>query len=160
MDAVDTVIWILPFLALLDVISVFYTASLGYSLGTYNWWELFANLFVGAGSIYVYPYAIIYLAIVVGIAYALLYVKNRKLRPSHTPDKVIFLVLVGVIFYLYMRLTAAFLMNFFLPTIIERGTSMPELVLLIYVGSALSLGFYLWDTVLSWVRRIESEKKE
>lgn len=159
MDAVDRVIWILPFLALLDVISTFYAASLGYSLAKYNW-ELFAYLFVGAGSIYVYPYAIIYLAIVVGVAYALLYIKNRKLRPSHTPDKVIFLVLVGVIFYIYMRVTAAFLMNFFLPTIIERGTNMLELVLLIYVGSALSLGFYLWDTVLSWVRRIESEKKE
>jgi hypothetical protein len=158
LDAVDRVIWILPFLALLDVISTFYTASLR-PLANYNW-ELFANLFLGAGSIYVYPYAIIYLAIVVGVAYALLYIKNRKLRPSHTPDKVIFLVLVGVIFYIYMRLTAAFLMNFFLPTIIERGINMSELVLVIYVGSALSLGFYLWGTVLSWVRRIESEKKE
>lgn len=159
MDAVDRVIWILPFLALLEVISTFYTASLR-PLANYNW-ELFANLFVRvAGTIYGYPYAIIYLAIMVGVAYALLYIKNRKLRPSHTPDKVIFLVLVGVIFYIYMRLTAAFLMNFFLPTIIEHRTNMSELVLFIYVGSALSLGFYLWDTVLSWVRRIESEKKE
>jgi hypothetical protein len=159
LDNIDNVIWILPFLALFDVISTFYAWSKVSSLQGYNW-ELFASFFVGAGSIYAYFYAVIYVLIVVGIAYVLLYVKNKVLKPNRTPDRIIFLVLVGVVFYIYMRISAALLMNFFLPTIIERGLNMVQLPLIIYAGSALSLGFYVWDTVLAWMRSSGDKKKK
>lgn len=158
MDAIDNVIWILPFLALLDVISTFYIAGRSYVLGSYEW-ELFALLFVRGSSFFVYLYAAIYLLIMVGIIYALLFVKNKKLNPSRRPDKAVFLILTGVVFYIYMRLTAAFIMNFFLPSIIQRGLDMFQLTLVIYAGALLSLGFYVWDTVLSWMRHDDSKKK-
>lgn len=157
MDAIDNVIWILPFLALLDVISTFYVAS--QNSPSYEW-GVFALFFVGAGPFYVYLYAMIYLLIVVGIAYLLLFVKNKELNPSRRLDKAVFLILIGIVFYIYMRLTAAFIMNFFLPTIKQRGLGMVQLTVIIYAGSALSLGFYLWDTVLSWMRYDASEKKK
>jgi hypothetical protein len=158
LDAIDTVIWVLPFLALLDVISTFYIAGRGYALGSYEW-ELFALLFVLGGSFFVYLYAVIYMVIMVGIAYALLFVKNKELNPSRRSDKAVFLILIGVVFYIYMRLTAAFIMNFFLPSIIQRGLGMFQLTLIIYAGAFLSLGFYVWDTVLSWMRHDDTKKK-
>lgn len=158
MDNVDTVIWILPFLALFDVISTFYAWSKVSSLQGYNW-EFFAN-FVSASSIYAYFYAAVYILFVVGIAYVLMYIKNKVLKPSRTPDRVIFLVLVGVVFYIYMRMAAALLMNFFLPSIIERGLNMFELPLVIYAGCILSLGFYVWDTVLAWERNSGDKEKK
>jgi hypothetical protein len=158
LDAIDNVIWILPFLALLDIISTFYIGGRGYALGSYEW-ELFALLFARGGSFFVYLYAAIYLLIMVGIAFALLFVKNKKLNPSRRPDKAVFLIMIGVVFYIYMRLTAAFIMNFFLPSIIQRGLDMLQLTFFIYVGAFVSLGFYTWDTVLSWMRHDDSEKK-
>lgn len=151
-------IWILPFLALFDVISTFYAWGKVSSLQGYNW-EFFAS-FVSVGSTYAYFYAAVYLLIVVGIAYVLLFIKNKVLKPPRTPDRVIFLILVGVVFYIYMRIAAALLMNFFLPSIIERGLSMSELPLIIYAGSVLSLGFYVWDNVLAWVRNSGDKKKK
>ena len=159
MDAIDNVIWILPFLALLDVISTFYTEILGHSLQSYGW-ELFASFVYVFPSFYAYFYALVYLLIVVGIAYVLLYIKNKVLKPPRTLDKAVFLILIGVVFYIYMRLTTAFIMNFFLPTIIQRGLDMFQLTLIIYAGSVLSLGFYVWDTVFSWMRHDDSEKKK
>jgi hypothetical protein len=158
LDAIDNVIWVLPFLALVDVISTFYIAGRGYALGSYEW-ELFALLFVRGGSFFVYLYAAIYLLIMVGIAYVLLFVKNKELNPSRRPDKAVFLILLGVVFYIYMRLTAAFIMNFLLPNIIQRGLGMFQLILVIYAADFLSLGFYVWDTVLSWMRHDDSRKK-
>jgi hypothetical protein len=151
------VIWVCPFLAFLDVASTFYVESQGYSLEVYER-GLFASLFVGAGSIYIYLYAVIYLMIMVGIAYVFWYIKNRELKPTHILDKAFFLALIGVMFYICMRLTATFLVNFFLPEILERRINVSSLTWIIYGTSALSLSIYLLQPVLSWVRRNGSKK--
>jgi len=109
LDNIDKVIWILPFLGVLDVTSTLYVESLGYSLALCEP-GFFARFFVVAGLIYFYIPA--YLLIIVGLAYALWYIKNRKLDSSNFFDKIIFLFLVGVACYVYMRLTDAFIGNF------------------------------------------------
>jgi hypothetical protein len=159
LDAVDKVIWVCPFLAFLDVVSTFYVESEGYSLELYER-GFFASFFLREGSVYFYLYSAIYLLIMVGIAYAFWYIKNKGLNPSRIFDKVFFLALLGALVYIYMRLTAAFAINFFLPSIIERGTSVAWLTLVIYLSCLLSLGIYLWQPVLSWVRSNDSRKKE
>jgi hypothetical protein len=158
LDGVDRAVWVLPFLALLDVVSTFYVGSLGYSLQYYER-GFFASLFLLAGSAYTYLYAAIYTLIMIAVAYALWYIKNKELKPSRIIDKVFFLVLNGILFYMYLRLTAAFTMNFLLPSILERGLNVFLLTVIIYVSSALSLGSYLWQPVLAWVRPHDKERK-
>jgi hypothetical protein len=157
LDAIDKVIWVCPFLSLLDVTSTFYIRSQGYLLEVYER-GFFASLSVAAGSVYVYVYAVIYLLIMVGIAYVLWYIKKRELQPSRIFDKVFFLAVIGVVFYIYMRLTATFLVNFLLPTIIERGINVFSLTLVIYGTSAFSLTIYLFQPILSWVSRGDDKK--
>jgi hypothetical protein len=69
-----------------------------------------------------------------------------------------FLALVGVVFYVYTRLTTTFLMNFFLPMIVQRGINVFALTLVLYGSCALSLGIYLWKPVLAWVSYNETKK--
>jgi hypothetical protein len=104
LDSVDKIIWILPFLSILDVISTLYVESLGYSSVLYEA-GFFARYFVGAGLTCVY--IVIYLSSVSIVAYVLWYIKNKKLNSSVFFDKVIFLILVGVACYIYVRLTVA-----------------------------------------------------
>ncbi len=148
LDSVDKFILVLPFLAILEVASALYVESLGYPLVRYEA-GFFSRFFVGAGLTYVY--AVIYLLIIVGFAYVLWYIK-KKLSSSHSFDKVIFLFLVSVTCYIYMRLTAAFIGNFLLPHILSRGVNWFSLNLLIYLSTALSLVFYLWRDVIIWLR--------
>jgi predicted permease len=159
LDAIDKVIWVCPFLAFLDVLSTFYVKSQGYSLELYGR-GFFSSLFPREGSVYIYIYSAIYLLIMLGIAYALWYIKNKGLDPSRISDKVFLLALLGVVVYIYMSLTAAFAINFFLPAILERGTNVSWLTWVIYLSCILSLGIYLWQPVLSWVRPDDSKKKE
>jgi len=159
LDAVDKAIWILPLLALLDVISTFYVESLGYSLQYYEQ-GFFASFFVRAGSIYLYLYAVIYLFITVGIACVLWYIKNKELKRSQMLDKLFFLVLIGFVFYVYLRLTAAFAVNFLLPTILSRGISLFWLIMIIYLSSAVSLGMYLQRAVVTWVKPNDDKKEK
>lgn len=118
LDSVDKTIWILSFLSILDVISTLYVESLGYSLVLYET-GFFAGYFVGAGLTYVY--IVMYLSSVSIVAYVLWYIKNKKLNSSVFFDKVIFLFLVGVACYIYVRLTVAFVGNFMLPYFVSRG---------------------------------------
>jgi len=149
LDNVDTVIWILPFLGILDVISTLYVESLGYSLAFYEA-GLFARFFVSVGLIYFYiP---VYLLIIVGLAYVLWYIKNRKLDSSNLFDKIVFLFLVGVTCYVYMRLTDAFIGNLFLPYFIARGISRLSVAWLIYLSTAFTLSLCLWRDVIEWVK--------
>jgi hypothetical protein len=156
LDEVDNVIWVLPFLALVDVVSTFYVAGQGYSLELYEQ-GFFSSIFVRAGSTYVYLYAAIYVLIMIGAAYLLWRIKNRELKPSRVLDKVLFLLLVAVTVYIYMRITTAFILNLFLPTILDRGINVLTVTVVIYASSALSLGIYLWRAVLTWVRYSESK---
>lgn len=157
MDSVDKVIWILPFLGVLDVISALYAESLGYSLVPYEI-GLSARFFASIGLFYFYiP---IYLLIIVGIAYILWYIKNRKLSPSDLFDKVVFLFLVGITCYLYMQLTVAFIGNFFLPYFVDGKISWSSVALLAILSTAFTLAYYLWRDVLTWLKTSENKKKE
>jgi len=93
LDSVDKIIWILPFLSVLDVISTLYVEGLGYSLVLYEA-GFFAGYFVGAGLTYVY--IVVYLSSVSIVAYVLWYIKNKKLNSSVFFGKVIFLFWLGL----------------------------------------------------------------
>jgi hypothetical protein len=71
------------------------------------------------------------------------YIKNKKLNPCVFFDKVIFLFLVGVACYIYVRLTIAFVGNFMLPYFVSGGVSWFSINLLVYLSTAFTLFFYL-----------------
>jgi len=155
LDRVDKIIWILPFLSVLDVISTLYVESLGYSLALYEA-GFFAGYFVGAGLTYVY--IVIYLSSVSIVAYVLWYIKNKKLHSTVFFDKVIFLFLVAVAGYIYVRLTVTFVGNFLLPFLVSGRVSWFSINLLVYLSTAFTLFFYLWRDVIDWVRGNGGEK--
>ena len=154
LDSVDKIIWVLPFLAVMDVISTFYVQSQNFDLQEYEV-GFFARLALLSGLIYVY--AVIYVVIIIGFSYALWYIK-KKLTPSHIFDKVIFVFLVAVTGYIYVTISATFIVNFFLPAIIQRGVNWSNVVLVTYVATLASLIFYVWRDVIVWLRT-EGEKK-
>ncbi|MEM3823518.1 MAG: hypothetical protein QXH87_01145 [Candidatus Bathyarchaeia archaeon] len=156
LDSVDKVIWVSPFLGVLDVISTLYVESLGYSLSQYEAGPL-AKIFVNAGLTYLYiP---VYLLTLSGFAYALWCIKNRKLDPSRTFDKILFLLLVGTACYVYMRITVAFIGNFLLPYRSSGRISWSSINLLIYLSTAFTLSLYLWRDVLVWVKSDDYKKR-
>jgi hypothetical protein len=156
LDNIDKIIWILPFLSVLDVISALYVESLGYSLALYEA-GFFAGYFVGAGLTYVY--IVVYLSSVSIVAYVLWHIKNKKLNSSVFFDKVIFLFLVGVACYIYIRLTVAFIGNFVLPFLVSGRVSWFSINLLAYLSTAFTLFFYLRRDVIDWVRENGSKKE-
>jgi len=87
LDEVNKAVWVLPFLALLDAVSSFYIGSFGYPSQFYERGS-FASLFLQSGLMYMYLYAVIYLFIMVGVAYVLWYIKNRELKPIRMLDSV------------------------------------------------------------------------
>ncbi len=147
MDGLDNVIWVLPILAVFDIASTLYVDSLGYHLIQYEG-GFFARFFVHAGLTYVY--AVIYLLMMVGFAYALWYIKNRLLSPSILYDKVFFVILVGATCCMYTTLTATFIGNLFLPYTFYRG-NMLSLNAIVYLGTILGLAFYLWSDIADWL---------
>ena len=156
MDSADKVIWVLPFLAALDVISTLYVESLGVSLVRHEA-GFFASFFVRAGWVYVYiP---VYLLIIIGISYALWYIKNKKLDPSNAVDKAVFVLLVIAACFIYVNLTSAFIVNFFLPSIDSQKINIFYINMLIYASSAFSLILYLWHDVVVWVKTNGEEKQ-
>ncbi len=156
MDSADKVIWVLPFLAALDVISTLYVESLGVSLAEHEA-GFFASFFVRAGWVYVYiP---VYLLIIISISYALWYIKNKKLDPSNAVDKTVYVLLVVAACFIYVNLTSAFIVNLFLPSIVSREISVFYINMLIYASSAFSLILYLWHDVVVWVKTNGEEKQ-
>jgi len=117
----------------------------------------FAGYFVGAGLTYVY--IVIYLSSVTIVAYVLWYIKNKKLNSSVFFDKVIFLFLVGVACYIYVRLTVASVGNFMLPYFVSGRACWFSINLLVYLSTAFTLFFYLWRDVINWVRGNGGEKR-
>lgn len=148
LDNVDKVIWVLPLLASLDVTSTLYAESLGYSLLIYEAGGV-ARFFVEAGLTYVY--VIIYLLGICLFSYCLWYTKNKKLNSSNLLDRIVFLLLVGVACYTYMRLTVAFTINFLLPY--SRTMQIPFfwITVIVYLSAAFTLALYLWQDVIRWV---------
>jgi len=159
LDSVDKIIWVLPVLAVLDAVSTFYVNSLGYSIADYER-GFFASLFIQAGLIFAYAYAVIYVLIIFGISYVLWYIKNRKLKTTDTLDKAIFLVLIGVTCFIYVRLTVAFITNFFLPNILERGIDLFSLDVVVTLASLFTLVYYMWYDVVAWVRSNGTRKQQ
>jgi putative Mn2+ efflux pump MntP len=156
LDSVDRVIWILPVLAVLDVASTLYVEGLGFPLISHEA-GFFAGFFVRAGLVYVYiP---LYLLLIIGVCYILWFIKNKKLDSSNQVDKVFFVLLVLAACFIYVNLTAAFIVNFLLPSIVSRGIDEVYINLLIYASSAFSLGLYLWGDVVVWVKGPDEEKQ-
>ncbi len=149
MDSIDKVIWILPFLAVADVATTLYTQSLGYSLSAYEA-GYFALMAVLADLIYVYVF--VYVLMIAGFSFILYYIKKR-LDPLRVFDKVLFLFLVVATGYIYTTLVATFIGNLVVPLAETRGLGWWYTVrILVYFSCALSLAFYLWHDVLTWVR--------
>ncbi len=155
MDSVDKIIWILPFLAMMDVISTFYVQSRNFDLNRYEVGFL-ARLALLSGIIYVY--AVIYILIILGFSYALWHIK-KKLTPSKVFDKVIFVFLVAVTAYIYVTISATFIVNFLLPAIVERNINWSSVVLVTYAATLGSLIFYVGQDVMVWLRT-KGEKNE
>lgn len=156
LDRVDKIIWVLPFLGVLDVLSTLYAEGLGYPLALYEAGS-FARSFASVGLTYVY--IVIYLLSMSAFAYVLWFIKNKKLDSSLLFDKVIFLLLVGVACYIYMRLTAAFIGNFSLPYFVAGRVSWFSVSVLTYLSTAFSLTLYLWRDVGMWVKANDSKKE-
>ncbi len=156
LDSVDKVIWVLPFLGVLDLISTLFVNSLGYSLMLYET-GLLARYFASFGLTYVYiP---IYLAILIMFSYLFWYIKNEKLDSSRFLDKIFFLLLLVVVFYVYMRLTAAFSINFLVPFLISGKLSLFSVNLLIYLSTAFTLILYTWQDVVRWIGGSEESER-
>jgi len=142
----DKVILVLPVLGVLDVLSTLYGGCLGYSLERYEAGFL-ASFFARLGLLYVYiP---VYLGILAGMAWVLLRIK-RELSPSALLDKVVFLLLVGVVCFMYARLFGTIIMNVLLFS--GRGVSsglVEGVVYLFTVGYVITL---VWRDVVEWLR--------
>ncbi|MDH7563320.1 MAG: hypothetical protein QHH24_00340 [Candidatus Bathyarchaeota archaeon] len=156
MDRVDMVIWILPVLAVLDVATTLHTMSKSESLALREV-GVFASFFTKLGLIYLYiP---LYVLCIICVAFILWFIK-KNLNPEHSGDKVIFLLLVGAACYIYTIITAAFIVNLFLPTIIERGINIFHIEILVYGASIASLVFYIWSDVTAWIKTDREEHTE
>lgn len=156
MDNVDRVILTLPVLAVLDVLSTLYMESLGYSLEVYEV-GFFASFFVHIGLTYFY--AIVYLLIICALAYFLWFIKNRELSSSHFFDKILFLLLIAVVYYVFIGLTVVSVGNFLLPSFVEGRVSRFPVILLTYSSTAVTLSLYLWQDAARWLKA-NSNKKE
>jgi hypothetical protein len=148
------IILTLPVLAALDVLSTLYMESLGYSLEVYEV-ELFASFFVHAGLTYFY--AIAYLLIISVLTYFMWFVKNKVLNWSHFFDKVLFLLLIIVVYYVFIGLTVVCVGNFLLPSFIESRVSRFPVILLTYSSAALILSLYMWQDIARWLKANSSE---
>jgi hypothetical protein len=148
LDSVDKVIWVLPFLGLLDVASTLYVASLGYSLMQYEA-GFVAGFFVARGLTYIY--AVVYPLSLVVLAYVIWGIK-RRLNASSPVDKGVFLFLVAVVCVIYTMLTVAFSRNFLLPAFLNGDVPYALVTWLVCSSSAFTLGIYIWRDVLIWVK--------
>jgi hypothetical protein len=150
LDSVDKVIWILPFLALLDTASTLYLDSLGRSSPPFVR-GFFAAFFVTPDPMLTYSLVVVYVIAFLVFSFILSYMKN-KLDSSEAVGKLVFLVLLAVIGYIYLRLTASFIVNFFYFPITSRGIDLQGITMVVYASTAFSLGYYIWHDVVAWVR--------
>jgi len=142
----DKVILVLPALGVLDVLSTLYGGYLGYPLERYEAGFL-ASFFARHGLLYVYiP---VYLGILAGMAWVLLRIK-RELSPSALLDKVVFLLLVGVVCFVHARLFGTIIMNVLLFSSRSISGGLVEGVVYFFtVGYVIML---VWRDVVEWMR--------
>jgi len=146
LSRLDKVILVLPVLGVFDVSSTLYAGYLGYPLERYEGGFL-AGFFARHGLLYVYiP---VYLGTLVGMAWVLLRIK-RKLNPSALLDKAVFLLLVGVVCFMYARLFGTIIMNVLLFSGRSVSGGVVEgVVYLFAVGYVITL---VWRDVVEWMR--------
>jgi hypothetical protein len=156
LDNVDKVILTLPILGTLDVLSTLYVESLGYSLEAYEV-GFFASFFVHSGLAFFY--AIVYLLIISALAYFLWFIKNKELTPSHFLDKILFVLLIVVVYYVFVGLTVVSVGNFLLPGFVEGRVLRFPVILLTYLSTAVTLSLYLWQDIARWLKA-NGNKKE
>ena len=146
LSRLDKVILVLPVLGVFDVISTLYVGYLGYSLEKYEAGFL-AGFFARHGLLYLYiP---VYLGILVGMAWVVLHIK-RKLSPSALLDKVVFLLLVGVVCFMYARLFGTILMNILLFSDGKVSGGIVRVVVYLFtIGYVVVL---VWQDVVDWMR--------
>lgn len=142
----DKVILVLPVLGVFDVLSTLYAGYLGYSLERYEVGFL-AGFFARHGLLYLYiP---VYLGILVGMTWVLVHIK-KKLNPSVSFDKFIFLLLVGAVCFIYARLFGTIVMNVFLSSGRKVLSGIAEwAVYLFTLGYVVML---VWRDVVEWMR--------
>ncbi|MFQ5758287.1 MAG: hypothetical protein ACE5IF_01265 [Candidatus Bathyarchaeia archaeon] len=146
LNRLDKVILVLPVLGVFDVLSTLYAGYLGYSLERHEAGFL-AGFFARHGLLYLYiP---VYLGILVSMAWALLRIK-RRLNSSAVVDRVVFLLLVGVVCFIYARLFGTILMNVLLFSDRKTSSGLVEgVVYLFIIGYVVIL---LWRDVVQWMR--------
>jgi len=149
LDRVDKVIWVLPLLGVLDVLSTFYAEWQGYPLAIYEVGFL-ASFFAELGLLY--AYIPVYLLFLVGVAYALWFIKGRVLHPSHAFDKALFFLLVLVAGYVCVRLAVTITGNVLLPYYATGKVSMSTITIIVSLSTALALTLYLWEEILLWLK--------
>jgi len=149
LSRLDKVILVLPVLGVFDVLSTLYVGYLGYPPATYEAGFL-AGLFARHGLLYLYiP---VYLGILVSIVWVLLRIK-RELRPSVLLDKVVYLLLVGVVCFIYARLFGTIVMN----VLLFSGRSVSSGIVEVFVYF-FTIGYVIMlvsRDVVEWMRRVD-----
>jgi hypothetical protein len=67
-------------------------------------------------------------------------------------------LLVAVTAYIYVTISATFIVNFFLPAIVERHINWSSVVLVTYAVTLGSLIFYVGQDVMAWLRSKGEQK--
>ena len=134
---------------MLDIASTLYMESRGYSLALYEV-GFFARFFVHVGLTHVY--AVTYLVIVAGFACFFWFAKNRVLKPSHVFDRVLFVLLVCGLGYMYVVFASTIAGNILLPSIIERRISSSAIYAVATVGTVACLAFYVRHDVMLYLK--------
>lgn len=156
MDNVDKILCILPFLAILDVISVLYVKSLGDPFATYRL-SLFADFLSGTDLISIYVHVVVYLIVMFGLPLVLLYVKDG-FGTSSVLGRVGLFTVATIAGALYVFLSEGFIINFFLRSVLNRGIDLFWLTTVVYLAAAFSVVFYIWNDLVSWVRPADARK--
>jgi hypothetical protein len=115
----------------------------------------FASFFVDVGLTYFY--AVVYLLILGTFAYFVWFIKSKELNPFHFFDKAIFVLLVSVVCYISLRLTAVVVGNLWLAYFVIGKVSSGPVIVLTYLSTAFALAFYLKQDVVKWVKNDDAE---
>lgn len=156
MDNIDKVLCILPFFAILDVISVLYVKSLGDPFATYRL-SLFADFLSSTDLISIYIHVVVYLIVMFGLPIVLLYVKGG-FGASSALGRVGLFTVATIAGVLYVFLSEGFIVNFFLRSVLGRGIDLFWLTTVVYLAAAFSVVFYIWNDLVSWVRSADARK--
>jgi hypothetical protein len=157
LDSADKITLILPLLGFSDVLSTLYVQAMGYPLGLHEF-GFFASFFVSVGLTHFY--AVVYLLILGAFAYFVWFIKNEELNPFRFFDKAIFVLLVSVVCYIFLRLTAVVVGNLLLFYFVIGKVSSGPVIVLTYLSTAFALAFYLKQDVVKWVKSDGAESEQ